>query len=193
MLSQKSCEIIFDKVSIGDSYFQRLYLEASNNSYFFNSVSEIEVWPSLWVPHLSLCYGDELPKSFDLGELSELIPITINFDTLSLYRTGSKVSEWLEINTLPLHQYQCIQKVLGFGPGLISVTKYKKPGGARLNKTIRKGTYLCRDHHIQLFNLYIVLNLDSLNEKNKYKNVNILLTNHLQNINKPSLYLVLTS
>lgn len=103
MLSQKSCEIIFDKVSTGDSYFQRLYLEASNNSYFFNSVSEIEVWPSLWVPHLSLCYGDELPKSFDLGELSELIPITINFDTLSLYRTGSKVSEWLEINTLPLH------------------------------------------------------------------------------------------
>lgn len=103
MLSQKSCEIIFDKVSIGDSYFQRLYLEASNNSYFFNSVSEIEVWPSLWVPHLSLCYGDELPKSFDQGELSELIPITINFDTLSLHRTGSKVSEWLEINTLPLH------------------------------------------------------------------------------------------
>ena len=103
MLSQKGCEIIFDKVSTGDTYFQRLYLEASNNSYFIKSVSKIEGWPSLWVPHLSLCYGDELPKSFDLGELNELIPITLNFDTLSLYKTGPKVSEWLEINTLPLH------------------------------------------------------------------------------------------
>tara|TARA_B100001248_G_scaffold247253_1_gene218557 strand:- start:726 stop:1193 length:468 start_codon:yes stop_codon:yes gene_type:complete len=102
LLSNKKCNITFDKISTGDTYFQKLYLESSNNSYFFNSVSEIEGWPSLWVPHLSLSYGDELPKSFDLGELNELIPITISFDTLSLYKTGPKVSEWKEITTLLL-------------------------------------------------------------------------------------------
>ena len=102
LLSNKKCNITFDKISTGDTYFQKLYLESSDNSYFFNSVSEIEGWPSLWVPHLSLSYGDELPKSFDLGELNELIPITISFDTLSLYKTGPKVSEWKEITTLYL-------------------------------------------------------------------------------------------
>ena len=102
LLSNKKCNITFDKISTGDTYFQKLYLESSDNSYFFNSVSEIEGLPSLWVPHLSLSYGDELPKSFDLGELNELIPITISFDTLSLYKTGPKVSEWKEITTLLL-------------------------------------------------------------------------------------------
>ena len=102
LLSNKKCNITFDKISTGDTYFQKLYLESSDNSYFFNSVSEIEGWPSLWVPHLSLSYGNELPKSFDLGELNELIPITISFDTLSLYKTGPKVSEWKEITTLLL-------------------------------------------------------------------------------------------
>ena len=102
LLSNKKCNITFDKISTGDTYFHKLYLESSDNSYFFNSVSEIEGWPSLWVPHLSLSYGDELPKSFDLGELNELIPITISFDTLSLYKTGPKVSEWKEITTLLL-------------------------------------------------------------------------------------------
>ena len=103
LLSNEKCIINFDKISTGDTYFQRLYLESSDNSYFFNSVSKIEGWPSLWVPHLSLSYGDELPKSFDLGELNELIPITISFDTLSLYKTGPKVSEWKEITTLRLN------------------------------------------------------------------------------------------
>ena len=102
-LSNDKCDIVFDKVSIGDTYFQRLYLESSENSYFFKAVSKIQGWPSLWIPHLSLCYGDELPKSFDLGELNELIPITVSFDTLSLYKTGPKVSEWKEISTQLLH------------------------------------------------------------------------------------------
>ena len=102
-LSDNKSSIVFDKVSTGDTYFQKLYLESSDNTYFFNSVSKIEGWPSLWVPHLSLSYGDELPKSFDLGELNELIPITISFDTLSLYKTGPKVSEWKEITTLRLN------------------------------------------------------------------------------------------
>tara|TARA_B100001175_G_scaffold12271_1_gene9549 strand:- start:477 stop:956 length:480 start_codon:yes stop_codon:yes gene_type:complete len=102
-LSNDKCDIVFDKVSIGDTYFQRLYLESSENSYFFKAVSKIQGWPSLWIPHLSLCYGDELPKSFDLGELNELIPITVSFDTLSLYKTGPKVSEWKEITTQLLH------------------------------------------------------------------------------------------
>ena len=99
---EKKDSAVFDKVSIGSTYFQKLYLESSDNSYFFNAVSNIEGWPSLWVPHMSLCYGDELPKSFDLGELNQLIPITISFDTLSLYKTGPKVSEWKEITTLLL-------------------------------------------------------------------------------------------
>ena len=73
----KKSTVIFDSVSTGDTYFQKLYLESSDNSYFFNAVSKIEGWPSLWVPHMSLSYGDELPKSFDLGELNELIPITL--------------------------------------------------------------------------------------------------------------------
>ena len=103
LLSSEKCIINFDKISSGDTYFQRLYLESSDNTYFFNSVSKIEGWPSLWVPHLSLCYGDELPKSFDLGELNELIPITLSFDLLSLYKTGPKVSEWKEITTLRLN------------------------------------------------------------------------------------------
>ena len=102
-LSNDKCDIVFDKFSIGDTYFQRLYLESSDNSYFFNSVSKIQGWPSLWVPHLSLSYGDELPESFDPEELNELIPITISFDTLSLYKTGPNISEWKEITTLRLN------------------------------------------------------------------------------------------
>ena len=102
-LSHNKSSVVFDKVSTGDTYFQKLYLESSDNSYFFECVSKIEGWPSLWVPHLSLCYGDELPKSFDLGELNELIPITLSFDTLSLYKTGPKVSEWKEITTQSLY------------------------------------------------------------------------------------------
>ena len=98
----KKSTVIFDRVSTGDTYFQKLYLESSDNSYFFNAVSKIEGWPSLWVPHMSLCYGDELPKSFDLGELNKLIPITLTFDTIAVYKTGPKVSEWKEITTLYL-------------------------------------------------------------------------------------------
>ena len=101
-LSDKKPLIVFDKVSTGDTYFQKLYLESSDNTYFFNSVAKIEGWPSLWVPHMSLCYGDELPKSFDLGELNELIPITLTFDTITVYKTGPVVSEWKEITTLLL-------------------------------------------------------------------------------------------
>ena len=102
-LSKDKCDIVFDKVSVGNTYFQRLYLESSDNSYFFNSVSKLQGWPSLWIPHLSICYGDELPKSFDLGELKELIPITLSFDTPSLNKTGPKVSEWREITTQSLY------------------------------------------------------------------------------------------
>ena len=101
-LSDNKSSIVFDKVSTGDTYFQKLYLESSDNSYFFNAVSKIEGWPSLWVPHMSLCYGFELPKSFDIGELNELIPITLTFDTITVYKTGPVVSEWKEITTLLL-------------------------------------------------------------------------------------------
>ena len=101
-LSDNKSSIVFDKVSVGYTYFQKLYLESSDNTYFFNSVSKIEGWPSLWVPHMSLCYGDELPKSFDLGELNKLIPITLTFDTITVYKTGPVVSEWKEITTLLL-------------------------------------------------------------------------------------------
>tara|TARA_B100001027_G_scaffold90638_1_gene62205 strand:- start:78 stop:545 length:468 start_codon:yes stop_codon:yes gene_type:complete len=101
-LSKNKCNILFDKISVGNTYFQKLFLESSDNSYFFKSISNIQGWPSLWVPHLSLYYGDELPKSFDLGELNELIPIVLTFDTIAVYKTGPKVSEWKEITTLLL-------------------------------------------------------------------------------------------
>ena len=102
VLSKNKCNILFDKISVGNTYFQKLFLESSDNSYFFKSISNIQGWPSLWVPHLSLYYGDELPKSFDLGELNELIPIVLTFDTIAVYKTGPKVSEWKEITTLLL-------------------------------------------------------------------------------------------
>ena len=101
-LSKDKCSILFDKISVGDAYFQKLFLESSDNSYFFESISSIQGWPSLWVPHLSLYYGDELPKSFDLGELNELIPTVLTFDTIAVYKTGPQVSEWKEITTLLL-------------------------------------------------------------------------------------------
>ena len=85
---KNKCSILFDKISVGNTYFQKLFLESSDNSYFFKSISNIQGWPSLWVPHLSLYYGDELPKSFDLGELNKLIPVALTFDTIAVYKTG---------------------------------------------------------------------------------------------------------
>ena len=49
----------FDSVGTGNTYFQRLFLTASDNFPFFNAVSSIEAWPSLWIPHLSLYYGNK--------------------------------------------------------------------------------------------------------------------------------------
>jgi hypothetical protein len=95
--------VTFDRISEGRSYFQRLYLEASDNNQFYNSVIGLEGWPSLWVPHLSLYYGNELPKSYSSINFDKLIPITITFDTLELYKTGPIVSEWKEITTLILN------------------------------------------------------------------------------------------
>ena len=92
----------FDKIFEGESYFQRLYLTASDNIPFNNLVINLEGWPSLWVPHLSLYYGNELPKSYSSINFDKLIPITITFDTLELYKTGPIVSEWKEITTLSL-------------------------------------------------------------------------------------------
>ena len=102
-ISKDKTIVEFDKVSTGSTYFQRLYLEPSDSSTLSKYISNLDGWPSLWIPHLSLCYGDKLPKSFDLGELNELIPITLSFDTLSLYKTGPKVSEWKELTTLRLN------------------------------------------------------------------------------------------
>ena len=34
LLSNEKCIINFDKISTGDTYFQRLYLESSDNTYF---------------------------------------------------------------------------------------------------------------------------------------------------------------
>ena len=92
----------FDRICEGESYFQRLYLTASDNIPFNNLVINLESWPSLWVPHLSLYYGNELPKSYDPTNFDNLIPTTITFDTLELYKTGPTVSEWKEITTLSL-------------------------------------------------------------------------------------------
>ena len=40
--------VSFDSVGTGNTYFQRLFLTASDNLPFFNAVSSIEAWPSLW-------------------------------------------------------------------------------------------------------------------------------------------------
>ena len=92
--------LTFDKICEGKSFFQRLYLTASDNIQFNNAVINLEGWPSLWVPHLSLYYGNELPNSFPSKSFDNIIPITVTFDTLGLYKTGPIVSEWKEITTL---------------------------------------------------------------------------------------------
>ena len=101
-IKKEKITVTFDRISEGRSYFQRLYLEALDNNQFYNSVISLEGWPSLWVPHLSLYYGNELPKSYNPTNFDNLIPTTITFDTLELYKTGPIVSEWKEITTLSL-------------------------------------------------------------------------------------------
>ena len=101
-IKKEKTTVTFDKICEGESYFQRLYLTASDNIPFNNLVINLESWPSLWVPHLSLYYGNELPKSYNPTNFDNLIPTTITFDTLELYKTGSTVSEWKEITTLSL-------------------------------------------------------------------------------------------
>ena len=99
-IKKEKTTVTFDRICEGESYFQRLYLTASDNIPFNNLVINLESWPSLWVPHLSLYYGNELPKSYNSTNFDNLIPTTITFDTLELYKTGSTVSEWKEITTL---------------------------------------------------------------------------------------------
>ncbi len=92
----------FDSVETGDTYFQRLFLTASDNFPFFNAVSPIEAWPSLWTPHLSLYYGNELPMNFSIEEINNSLPIEGVFDTLELYLTGPNVSSWKEVTSISL-------------------------------------------------------------------------------------------
>jgi len=101
-IKKEKITVTFDRICEGESYFQRLYLTASDNIPFNNLVINLEGWPSLWVPHLSLYYGNELPKSYNSKNFDKLIPTTITFDTLELYKTGPTVSEWKEITTLSL-------------------------------------------------------------------------------------------
>ncbi len=92
-------DVTFDKIQEGTTYFQRLFLTSSDVSNFQNLIIDIEGWPSLWIPHLSLYYGNELPKSYPSKDFDNLIPATITFDTLVLSETGPLVSEWREITT----------------------------------------------------------------------------------------------
>ena len=101
-IKKEKTTVTFDRICEGRSYFQKLYLIASDNIPFNNLVINLESWPSLWVPHLSLYYGNELPKSYNPTNFDNLIPTTITFDTLELYKTGPTVSEWKEITTLSL-------------------------------------------------------------------------------------------
>ena len=99
-IPKKRFDITFDKIQEGTTYFQRLFLTSSDNTNFQNSIIDIEGWPSLWIPHLSLYYGNELPKSYPSEDFDNLIPITVTFDTLVLLETGPIVSKWKEITTL---------------------------------------------------------------------------------------------
>ena len=80
-IKKEKITVTFDRIYEGRSYFQRLYLEASDNNQFYNSVISLEGWPSLWAPHLSLYYGNELPKSYSSINFDKLIPITITLET----------------------------------------------------------------------------------------------------------------
>ena len=93
-------DITFDEIQEGMTYFQRLFLTSKDNSNFQTAITDIEGWPSLWIPHLSLYYGNELPKSYPSKNFDNLIPATVTFDTLVLSETGPIVSEWKEITTL---------------------------------------------------------------------------------------------
>ena len=99
-IPKKRFDITFDTIQEGMTYFQRLFLTSSDNTNFQNSIIDIEGWPSLWIPHLSLYYGNELPKSYPSKDFDNLIPATVTFDTLVLFETGPLVSEWREITTL---------------------------------------------------------------------------------------------
>ena len=99
-ISKKRFDITFDTIQEGTTYFQRLFLTSTDNTNFQNSIIDIEGWPSLWIPHLSLFYGNELPKSYPSKDFDNLIPITVTFDTLVLSETGPIVSKWKEITTL---------------------------------------------------------------------------------------------
>ncbi len=98
-ITKKRFDITFDTIQEGTTYFQRLFLTSTDNTNFQNSIIDIEGWPSLWIPHLSLYYGNELPKSYPSKDFDNLIPVTITFDTLVLSETGPLVSEWKEITT----------------------------------------------------------------------------------------------
>ena len=99
-ISKKRFDITFDTIQEGTTYFQRLFLTATDNTNFQKSIIDIEGWPSLWIPHLSLFYGNELPKSYPSKDFDNLIPVTVTFDTLVLLETGPIVSKWKEITTL---------------------------------------------------------------------------------------------
>ena len=99
-IPKKRFDITFDTIQEGTTYFQRLFLTSTDNTNFQNSITDIEGWPSLWIPHLSIYYGNELPKSYPSKDFDNLIPITVTFDTLVLFETGPIVSKWKEITTL---------------------------------------------------------------------------------------------
>ena len=99
-IPKKRFDITFDTIQEGTTYFQRLFLTSKDNTNFQNSIIDIEGWPSLWIPHLSIYYGNELPKSYPSKDFDNLIPATVTFDTLVLFETGPIVSKWKEITTL---------------------------------------------------------------------------------------------
>ena len=101
-IPKKRFDITFDTIQGGTTYFHRLFLTSTDNTNFQNSIIDIEGWPSLWIPHLSLYYGNELPKSYPSKDFDNLIPATVTFDTLVLSKTGPLVSEWKEITTINL-------------------------------------------------------------------------------------------
>ena len=99
-IPKKRFDITFDTIQEGTTYFQRLFLTSTDNTNFQNLIIDIEGWASLWIPHLSLFYGNELPKSYPSKDFDNLIPVTVTFDTLVLSETGPIVSKWKEITTL---------------------------------------------------------------------------------------------
>ena len=64
---KNKCSVLFDQISVGNTYFQKLFLESSDNSCFFKAISNIQGWPSLWYLIYRCTMGMSYPNLLTWG------------------------------------------------------------------------------------------------------------------------------